>query len=113
MRLDDCDVPARLARWQLINLFEERGYDKLLRALQTRLPAQSSSKKTKLLEVCLSETVQEDPLVMDRFGRNLRFGGSDPCDVEERLAAGFTRPTLQSTQCRASLISRRVCLPTF
>ena len=35
LRLDDCDVPKRLGRWQWVNLYEERGYEKLLRALRT------------------------------------------------------------------------------
>ena len=32
-RLEDCEVPERLKRWQWVNLFEREGYNKLLRAL--------------------------------------------------------------------------------
>jgi hypothetical protein len=36
VRLEECDVPQRLARWQWVNLFDANGYSRLLRALQTR-----------------------------------------------------------------------------
>ncbi|MGE0683266.1 MAG: SUMF1/EgtB/PvdO family nonheme iron enzyme [Candidatus Binatia bacterium] len=35
-RLEPCDLPTRLKRWQAVNLYEERGYGRLLRALQAR-----------------------------------------------------------------------------
>ena len=34
VRLEPCEVPDRLRRWQWVDLFEERGYQRLLRALQ-------------------------------------------------------------------------------
>jgi len=36
VKLEDCDVPERLRTRQWVNLFEERGYEKLLRSLQSR-----------------------------------------------------------------------------
>ena len=36
VKLEECTVPDRLSRWQWVNLFEERGYSGLLRALQAR-----------------------------------------------------------------------------
>ena len=36
VRLENCDVPARLRRWQWVNLFEDSGYSRLLSALRTR-----------------------------------------------------------------------------
>lgn len=33
VRLDECEVPSRLSRWQWIDLFKEGGYEKLLRSL--------------------------------------------------------------------------------
>lgn len=36
LKLEECDVPARLKRWQWVNLFEDRGYERLLRALRHR-----------------------------------------------------------------------------
>jgi len=37
LRLEECEVPQRLRRWQWENLFEERGYERLLRALRARV----------------------------------------------------------------------------
>ena len=36
-RLEPCNVPERLKRWQWVDLFEERGYEQLLRALRLGL----------------------------------------------------------------------------
>lgn len=35
-KLEDCDVPARLDEYHWVNLYEEGGYKKLIRSLQTR-----------------------------------------------------------------------------
>lgn len=34
LKLDECQVPDRLAEWQCVNLFERDGYSKLVRALR-------------------------------------------------------------------------------
>ena len=34
VRLEECPVPDRLNRWHWVNLYEERGYERLLRALE-------------------------------------------------------------------------------
>ncbi len=36
IKLEKCDTPERLRRWQWVNLFEERGYDRLMLALKSR-----------------------------------------------------------------------------
>jgi formylglycine-generating enzyme required for sulfatase activity len=36
LRLERCDVPHRLRRWQWVDLFHEKGYERLLRALRAR-----------------------------------------------------------------------------
>jgi len=36
LRLEDCTIPDRLKDWHVGNLYEERGYEKLLRALRAR-----------------------------------------------------------------------------
>ena len=33
-KLKECNVPERLRRWQWVNLFEDRGYERLLKALK-------------------------------------------------------------------------------
>ena len=36
VKLEACDLPERLKRYHALNLFEERGLEKLLNALQNR-----------------------------------------------------------------------------
>lgn len=36
VKLEECEVPNRLSRWQWVNLFEERGYERLMLALNAR-----------------------------------------------------------------------------
>jgi TIR domain len=36
LKLEECEVPSRLQRWQWVKLFEDSGYDRLLRALKAR-----------------------------------------------------------------------------
>ena len=36
LRLEECEVPERLRRWQWVDLFRETGYERLLRALRAR-----------------------------------------------------------------------------
>lgn len=34
VKLEECDIPARLRRWQWVNLFEENGFERLMLALK-------------------------------------------------------------------------------
>lgn len=36
LKLEECEIPERLRRWQWVNYFEEKGYDRLKRALISR-----------------------------------------------------------------------------
>jgi hypothetical protein len=36
LKLEECEIPERLRRWQWVDLFEEEGYERLLRALRVR-----------------------------------------------------------------------------
>jgi hypothetical protein len=36
LKLEECSVPDRLSRWQWVDYYEERGWDRLIRALRTR-----------------------------------------------------------------------------
>jgi WD40 repeat protein len=36
LKLEECDIPARLRRWHWVNYFEAHGYERLLRALRRR-----------------------------------------------------------------------------
>jgi len=36
LKLEECDVPERLCDWHWVNIFEENGYEKLIRSLKQR-----------------------------------------------------------------------------
>jgi len=36
LRLEECEAPERLRRWQWVDFFQEKGYERLLRALRVR-----------------------------------------------------------------------------
>jgi TIR domain-containing protein/carboxypeptidase family protein len=36
LKLEECDVPTRLKQWHWVNLFEDRGYERLITALRHR-----------------------------------------------------------------------------
>jgi formylglycine-generating enzyme required for sulfatase activity len=36
LRLEACEVPERLSRWQWVNLFDDSGYERLMRSLRVR-----------------------------------------------------------------------------
>ena len=36
VRLEECDVPPRLARWHYVDLFRDEGYSRLTAALKAR-----------------------------------------------------------------------------
>jgi hypothetical protein len=36
LKLEECEVPDRLRRWQWVNLFEANGFDRLMHALSKR-----------------------------------------------------------------------------
>lgn len=42
VRLEECAVPSRLARWHWVDLFEDNGYDRLVRSLEHRLASHSA-----------------------------------------------------------------------
>jgi hypothetical protein len=39
LKLEECEVPERLSRWQWVNYFDAKGYERLILALQTRARA--------------------------------------------------------------------------
>lgn len=36
LRFEECEMPERLCRWQWVNLFEDKGYERLLQSLSVR-----------------------------------------------------------------------------
>jgi TIR domain len=46
VKLEDCEVPERLRRWQSVNLFEADGYERLMRPLSRRAETLTDSTTT-------------------------------------------------------------------
>lgn len=44
LRLEPCDVPERLRRWHWVNLFDDRGYERLTRSLLVRVVEKTEAK---------------------------------------------------------------------
>ena len=40
VKLEPCEVPMRLSRWQWVDLYEEGGYERLIKALRLRAESQ-------------------------------------------------------------------------
>jgi formylglycine-generating enzyme required for sulfatase activity len=78
-RLEECQVPDRLSRWQWVNLFEERGYERLMRALRTRatgLDASLSQAQARAKAPSPPQPVQIAPVARASAPRNRQtFGG--------------------------------------
>lgn len=61
LRLEACDVPERLRKWQWANLFEARGYERLLRALRKRVEAINVTLRPQAEESLASPLIPESP----------------------------------------------------
>lgn len=73
LKLEECEVPERLRRWQWANLFDPNGYNKLLRALRIRaksLPATIAAPAEEPVAPRLQdgETPQSNNAVSNRSG---------------------------------------------
>jgi CheY-like chemotaxis protein len=72
VRLADCPLPDRLAQWQWVDLFEENGYEKLLRALRIRARTVSIEKSP--IRILF---IDDDQLPTDYYLYALRDRGFD------------------------------------
>ena len=80
-RLDDCALPDELKNRHWVNLFEERGWEKLFKALETEasrrdMPVGKSSKTSKATTL-------------------LRLASTTPAPIEARFTIASTRPVRQ------------------
>lgn len=57
LKLEQCDVPDRLSRWQWVNLFEKNGYERLMRALKYR----ANSLTAKITPPLSESTAEQKP----------------------------------------------------
>ncbi|MBC2709137.1 MAG: TIR domain-containing protein [ANME-2 cluster archaeon] len=61
LKLEECDVPERLQRWHWVNLFEEKGYERLMRSLRLRAEKITSGSNPKTNVIQRPEEVQDPP----------------------------------------------------
>ena len=61
LKLEECDVPERLQRWQWVNLFEENGYERLMSSLRFRAETITSGNNPKTNVIQRPEEVQAPP----------------------------------------------------
>jgi hypothetical protein len=54
VKLEECNVPHSLSKWQWVNLFEENGYDRLLRTLRAKRGDDRGSSSTSKHIICLA-----------------------------------------------------------
>jgi len=62
VKLEECQIPERLSRWHWVNLFEERGYERLMLALKSRAEHRDA------LQLELNKTQERKPLAHNKTG---------------------------------------------
>ena len=91
LRLEGCEIPDRLKGWQVGNLFEERGYEKLLRALRVRAHALGLTSLASSAPSQQSGSAKLSPPIRNSIGMKLvlipagefRMGAEDGADDEK------------------------------
>ncbi len=101
LKIEECEVPHRLADWQWVNYYEENGYEKLTRALSWRvrtLPLAVSAKKVapeKDQSVRIGPSGDRELEFLTCVAEYRRFQqlqeSSERGEVDQRLAGGFGR----------------------
>lgn len=71
LRLEDCEIPDRLKDWHVGSLFEERGYEKLLRALRVRASALGLTSLASSAPSQQSAAAKLSPFIRDSIGMEL------------------------------------------
>jgi hypothetical protein len=73
-RLEGCEIPERLRRWQWVDLFDESGYVRLMKSIQSRVGRASSAasgKPPSLAQVILSTYIDGSIDISDMLGSSL------------------------------------------
>ena len=92
IRLEEVEVPERLRRWQWVNLFEDSGYEKLIRALRVRAESLGITMRPRS-----GPFIYNDPATMNLYGverdaimRALTFTKGDRTVAAALLGIGRT-----------------------
>jgi formylglycine-generating enzyme required for sulfatase activity len=85
-KLEQCEVPDRLSRWQWVNLYEAKGYERLMRALRTRAEA---------LGISLSP-VQAQPAHTPHPVEPVSREQPDRAELRQKLAEHFNKEELRT-----------------
>jgi hypothetical protein len=93
VRLEECEVPERLARWQWVDIFQPDGYEKLLRTLEA----------TPKNSVELAQQNKTTRLATSSVGRSTR--------VPENITA--RRPKLEVLSWAAAIVSSIIAIAAY
>jgi hypothetical protein len=86
VRVEPCDLPKRLSRWQWVDLFESNGYRRLLRSLEERSNS-VLNKQVDGREDVFSATSLDSALLRLRKETTLLYGAIVDC-LQKRVATG-------------------------
>jgi len=110
-KLEECNVPYRLNRWHLVNLFEKDGYDRLLGSLGSKVTDVTEPEFISLFDNCRAGRASQVPDLsvpkvfisykweddlhnrwVERLARDLRYAGIEAIldKWEVRLGDSFT-----------------------
>ncbi len=84
LKLEECEIPERLRRWQWVNSLEEKGYERLLRSLRAR---------ANTLGTTLKPRSQPAPLTSEAARQRMEKAreAAEQVDARERLPAAFAQ----------------------
>jgi hypothetical protein len=77
VRLEECDMPTRLRRWQRVDLFKEDGYPKLVRVLNPR-SSDGQAEPSDVIAPSAKNIQDSDKPAADRAGQHLRGDSAAP-----------------------------------
>jgi len=73
LKLEECNVPKRLQRWHRINLFEEKGYRRLISSLRFRAGTITSGSNPKTNMIQRPEEKMETEISADHTNIGMKF----------------------------------------
>jgi len=116
LRLEQCEVPQRLSRLHWVDLFEATGYDKLVRALDTRSQFEDRRDITAASRVNLSDVVSLDAALLQlKVRTKLLYPAMVEC-VRKKASTGdasIRNPTIRAIQSYLDQLKASGCFKYF